>query len=416
MPESVLLSDGVKLFHIPSGKYKTNYLSIYFTLPLTEKTPTYMSLLSKVMKRGSESYPTMASLNSALDVNYASTASLVSSKEGEKAVFLLHLSTMKNAYAMNGEDVFGEAVRIALDILFRPLFESVAFESEKKNLHDSIKSQINNKATYARTRFIAEMCEGEPYRINGEGDTDVLKDITREGLISFYDTMLREAVVDIYFVGDETRERVEELLKGAFPSRTPIARPKTDVKTEVKGKDITETLDIAQAHLFAGFRTPASYSHPDYLKFVLFNMVLGGDVSSKMFMNLREKMSLCYTCYSSFDGMKGIISAYAGIDPEMKEKTLTALLRELDKIRAGEISEDELADAKKAYASRMKEIEDNPSLLASYYHMRLESDIAREPLRDAEEIMALTVEDVASAAREVTLDTVYFLTKNAEEK
>ena len=132
MPESILLSDGVKLFHIPSGKYKTNYLSIYFTLPLTEKTPTYMSLLSKVMKRGSESYPTMASLNSALDVNYASTASLVSSKEGEKAVFLLHLSTMKNAYAMNGEDVFGEAVRIALDILFRPLFESVAFESEKK--------------------------------------------------------------------------------------------------------------------------------------------------------------------------------------------------------------------------------------------------------------------------------------------
>ncbi len=416
MPESILLSDGVKLFHIPSGKYKTNYLSIYFTLPLTEKTPTYMSLLSKVMKRGSESYPTMASLNCALDTNYASTASLVSSKEGEKAVFLLHLSTMKNAYAMNGEDVFGEAVRIALDLLFRPLFESDAFESEKKNLHDSIRSQINNKASYARMRFIAEMCEGEPYRINGEGDTDVLKDITREGLISFYETMLKEAVVDIYFVGDETRERVEALLKGAFRDRRAIARPKTTVITEVKGKDITETLDIAQAHLFVGFRTPASYSHPDYLKFVLFNMVLGGDVSSKMFMNLREKMSLCYTCYSSFDGMKGIISAYAGIDPEMKEKTLTALFREIDKIRAGEVSEDELTDAKKAYASRMKEIEDNPSLLASYYHMRLESDIAREPLRDAEAIMALTVEDVASAAREVTLDTVYFLTKNAEEK
>lgn len=412
MPESTILSDGVKLFYIPNGKYKTNYLSIYFTLPLTEKNPTYMSLLSKVMKRGSEAYPTMASLNSALDTNYATAVSLVSSKEGEKAVFLLHLSAMKNAYAIEGEDVFGEAVRIALDVLLHPLFDNEAFESEKKNLHDSIRSQINNKASYARTRFIAEMFEGEPYRINGEGDLDVLKDITREGLISFYEAMLREAVVDVYFVGDEAKDRVESLLKGAFKGRAPIERPKTAVVTETKGKEITETLDIAQAHLFVGFRTPASYSHPDYLKFVLFNMVLGGDVSSKMFMNLREKMSLCYTCYSSFDGMKGVISAYAGIDPEMKEKTLSALLQELDKIRAGEVSEEELSDAKKAYASRMKEIEDNPSLLPSYYHMRLESEIAREPLRDAEEIMALTVEDVALAAREVTLDTVYFLTKN----
>lgn len=410
MLRTIKLSDGVKLFYIPSGKYKTNYLNIYFTLPLTEKTPTYMSLLSKVMKRGSAKFPTMSSLNSALDMNYASTVALVSAKEGEKAVFTVALSTLKNEYAIDGEDVLGRAFEIACDLLFHPLFEEEAFESEKKNLADSIKSQINNKASYARVRFISEMFEGEPYAINGEGDLEILDGITRESLIAFYEDMIKSALVDIYFVGGEEEERVEALLKNVFSPRT-ASRVKTSVATDVKGKDVTEKLDILQAHLLVGFRTPASYSHPEYLSYVLLNMVLGGDVSSKMFMNIREKLSLCYTCYSSFDGMKGVLSAYAGIDPENKKKTLDALLSELENIRAGKVSEDELNDAKKAYVNRMREIEDNPSLLPSYYHLRLESDLPRTPLGDAEGIMKLTLDDVVMAAKNIKLDTVYFLTK-----
>ena len=178
---------------------------------------------------------------------------------------------------------------------------------------------------------------------------------------------------------------------------------------------MTETLDIAQAHLWIGFRTPATYSSPDYLKFVLFNMVMGGDVSSKMFMNIREKLSLCYTCYSALDGMKGIFTAYAGIDPENKEKTLNAFFEELENVRAGKVSETELEDAKKAYINRMKEIQDNPSLLPAWFHMRLESDIPRDPSSDAEEIARLTLEDVIWAAGQIEKDTVYFLTKTETE-
>jgi predicted Zn-dependent peptidase len=112
--------------------------------------------------------------------------------------------------------------------------------------------------------------------------------------------------------------------------------------------------------------------------------------------------------------MKGVLSAYAGIDPENKEKTMTALLQEVENIRAGKISEEELSDAKKSYVNRMKEIEDNPSLLPSYYHIRLESDLPRTPLGDAEAIMKLTVEDVVEASKNIKLDTVYFLTKEEE--
>lgn len=416
---SVSSFKGVTLRYINDGKYKTNYTNIFFSMPLTAENATMSSLSARILKRGSERYPTMAELNSALDMNYSTTIGFSSFKEGEKIVFLMSVATLKNEYAPNGEDIFGTALDIAFNTLLSPLTDNGAFveeyfESEKRNLRDSILSQINNKAGYSRSRFIKAMCEGEAYSVNGEGDVLVLDKITNEELYAFYKNMIKTAVCEVFFVGSESEERVKEIISPVFASldRTPVEKPETSLVMSVKGKDCTETLDIAQAHLWIGFRAPATFSSPDYFKFVLFNMVLGGDVSSKMFMNIREKLSLCYTCYSSLDATKGLFTAYAGIDPENKEKTLSAFFEELENIRAGKVSESELEDAKKAYINRMKEIQDNPSLLAMWFHMRLDSAIPRDPFTDAEEIAKITLDDVVWASKQIKQDTIYFLTKN----
>ena len=413
------IADGVTLYYIEDGKYKTNYLNIYLSLPLTAENATYMNLLARVLKRGSENFPNMASLNRALDMNYASSVTLTATKEGEKEVFLMSLSTLKNAFAPKGEDIFGESAKILFDLVKNPLIQSGAFksdyfESEKKNLHDSILSQINNKAAYARTRFVQAMCEGEAYAVNGEGDLSLLDTITPESLYAFLNKLLETAVCDVYFVGSESEEKIRKTAETLFDGRErhPLPRSKSFARAEAsEKKDKTEKMDITQGHLLVGFRTPVTYSHPDYLKFVLFNMVLGGDVSSKMFMNIREKKSLCYTCYSSLDGTNGILFAYAGIDPEKKDETLSAFFTELENIRSGKVSEEELEDAKKAYINRMREIEDNPALLAPWYHLRLERDTETPPSFDAERIAALTVDDVVYAANMIEQDTIYFLRK-----
>lgn len=414
--EKTQLANGVTLNCICDSKYKTNYLNIYFSLPLNIENTTNVSLLTKVLKRGTSSYPTMAELNKVLDMNYSSSITLSGLKEGEKSVFLLSLSTLKNEFAPNGEDIFKDALDIAFEVLFSPLiseegFESEYFESEKKNLHNSILSQINNKASWARSRFIATMCDNEPYSVNAEGDVEVLEKVTNRDLLEFWETLIKKSRCDIYFVGSEKSERVKTLVASHFEkiTRNPITLPDLTLVTKGERKDKTETLDISQAHLFVGFRTPATYSHPDYLKFVLLNLVLGGDVSSKMFMNIREKLSLCYTCYSSFDATKGILFAYAGIDPDNKEKTLNAFFEELEKIKNGQISDSELDDAKKSFINRMKEIEDTPSLFPAWLHLRLGAD-ERDPELDRERIKLLTKEDVVETAKKLELDTVYFLT------
>lgn len=415
------VSDGVTLYYINDSKYKTNYTNVYFSMPLTAENATKASLVAKILKRGCEKYPSMAELRAVLDMDYSATMNFSAFKEGEKTVFALSVSTMKNQYAPNGEDIFATALDIAFEALLKPLTENGAFlpeyfESEKRNLHDSILSQLNNKASYSRARFISAMCEGEAYSVNGEGDLEVLEALTSAELYAFLKNMIKTAVCDIYFVGSESEDRVKSLVEAYFEGveRQSGERCRTALVTEVKGRDVTETLDIAQAHLWIGYRAPATYSSPDYLKFVLFNMIMGGDVSSKMFMNIREKLSLCYTCYSSLDGMKGIFTAYAGIDPENKEKTLNAFYTELENVRAGKIDATELEDAKKAYVNRMREIQDNPSMLPPWFHMRLESALPRDPWSDAEEIMKLTVDDVVWASKQIEKDTVYFLTKTVK--
>ncbi|MBE6701135.1 MAG: insulinase family protein [Ruminococcaceae bacterium] len=411
------LENGVTLSYIKDEKYKTNYTNIYFSLPLDKHSATSASLVAKILKRGSVKFPSMAEINSALDLNYATTLTLSSGKEGEKEVFLVSVSTMKNAYAINGEDVFKTGIEIAFDVFTNPLTKEGAFieeffESEKKNLRDSILSQINNKASYSRTRFIKNMCDGEKYAVNGEGDLEVLDSLTPASLLTFFKDMIKTAQCHVYFVGDEDEDKVKNVINSAFQSikRTPVLLPeeKTSV-TPKEVKDVTEKLDINQGHLWIGYRADVNYSDEDYLKYVMFNMILGGDVSSKMFMNIREKMSLCYTCYSMLDATKGIFAAYAGIAPENKEKTLDAFFKEVEKVKSGEITEEEMWDAKKAYVNRMYEICDNPSLLAPWFHIR-ENSPMRDPLKDAEKIKEVTLQDVIDVANKIKLDTIYFLT------
>lgn len=413
------LADGVTLYYINDGKYKTNYANLYFSMPLTAENATKASLAARLLKRGCKKYPSMAEINTALDMDYAATVSFSAFKEGEKTIFGFSLATMKNEYAPNGEDIFGIASDIVFEVLLNPLTEGEGFvkeyfDSEKKNLRDSIEAQVNNKSSYSRTRFLKEMCEGERYATNGEGDLEVLEGITPEELYAFLKNMIKTAVCDLYFVGSESEERVKDTFGRVFSclEREASPRIRTTLVPDIKGKDITETMDIAQAHLWIGYRLPVTFSSPDYLKFTLFNMIMGGDVSGKMFMNIREKLSLCYSCYSSIDGMKGIFFAYAGIDPENKEKTLNAFYEELENVRAGRVTDKELEDAKKSYINRMRELQDNPSLLPGWFHTRLESDIPRDPFTDAEAIKALTVDDVVWAANRIVKDTVYFLTKN----
>lgn len=412
---------GVRFHSIFDSRYKTEYLSIYFSMPLNVVNASYATLSSRVLQRGSVSFPSMKSISNALDENYAASLGAGTFKNGESEVFSVNLVTVKDRYSLSGEEIFRRGIEILTDFVLNPLvsdggFLREYFDSEKQNLIDSINAKINNKVSYSHSRFISHMCCDEAFATASDGDIETVKNADRCKVFEFYRQMIKSAPCDIFYVGEKNPEEVIDLIRGLFGDREDVDFPKTEVITEQRSlKRITETLDIAQGHLWIGFRTGITYSSPDYLSLVLFNMVLGGNVTGKMFMNLREKMSLCYTCHSSLDSVKGLLSAYAGIDSANAEKTEKAFFEQLDKIRAGDISDDEISDAKKSFANRMREIIDNPSLLATWHFIRLQSGALRDPASDAENIKQICREDIVRIANEIVPDTVYLLAGRGEK-
>ncbi len=414
-----MISKGVNIHTLFDKEYKTEYLTLFVSVPLTKENATKTSLLARVLQRGSVNFPTMTDISRALDTNFASSVGVSAFKCGEREVFCASLSCLKDRFALNGEKIFKKGADILREIVFAPLLENGKFKeeyfvSEKQNLKDSISAQMNNKASWSRTRFISHMCEGEAFSVNGEGDISVADKITNEELFRFWNDVVKNSPVDIYYVGEKSDAEVEETVKDYFNRTDVLPLPETLIVSKADSvKNISEKMDIFQGHMWIGYRTGITYSSPNYLEAVLFNMILGGDVTGKMFMNLREKMSLCYSCHSTLDASKGILTAYAGIDSGNFEKAKNAFFEQFEKIKNGEITPDEVLDAKKAYANRMREISDNPSVLAMWYFMRSGSE--RDPERDARDIMEISVERAVEFAKTVSLDTVYILAGGEKE-
>ena len=416
------LSDSRRFHAIYDEKYKTEYLSVFFSLPLTPENATYSSLVSRVLQRGSVAFPSMKELSRALDDNYSASVGAGVMKCGDREIFSLNLVSIKDRFALAGERVFDRGLEILSDLFFNPLVEnggflSEYFEGERQNLIDSINAQINNKAQYSRRRFISVMCEEEAFSVNAEGDVELVRAATPVEAYEFYKNVLMNAPCDIFYVGEKNPDEVFSAVVTLFSNNSELTLPENQIiygKREVKRA--SESMDISQGHLWIGFRTGITYASENYLDAVMFNMVLGGDVTGKMFMNLREKMSLCYTCHSSMDSNKGILMAYAGIDPSNAEVTEKAFFEQLDKIKAGDITDDEISDAKKSFANRMREIVDNPSLLAMWYYIRCQSGVWRDPERDARDIEDVTREDIMAIANRIELDTVYLLAGKGERE
>ena len=87
---------------------------------------------------------------------------------------------------------------------------------------------------------------------------------------------------------------------------------------------------------------------PDYTAMVLANCILGGSPFSKLFMNVREKQSLCYYCAARHDTPKNVMFVQSGVETKDLDRTEEAILKELNDMKKGNITDDEILFAKLA--------------------------------------------------------------------
>jgi len=409
--------DRISLNISKTDKFKTNFLSLFFSVPLKEETAAEYALLPKVLTRGSNKFPDMRAINRHLDRLYGGHISTTVFKRGERQIIGIFASCLCNEYAFEKTDILKELIKTAGELFFNPKTENGGFtasyvESEKKNQIDFIMAQKNNKNQYALRRCQQEMCADEAYGLSEYGTAEQVSAITPVSLYKAYKRFIAQANIDVFFVGkcDENtlKSDITEMLSGVERADAEEFKPNI-IKTVGEVKNIEEEMNINQGKLTLGFRSGMSIYDENYLSFSLFNEIFGGSPSSKLFMNVREKLSLCYYCTAVPEAHKGLLFVASGIEVENKKKAQDEILAQLNDIKNGKISDAEFDSAVKSLINGYSELNDDPQSLSLWYYGRMLAGISETPEAVCQKITNLTKEDVINAARGVVLDTVYFL-------
>ena len=419
--KSFNIANGVELHYIETDKFKTNYFSFNFLAPLSREKVHFNAMIPPILMRACKKYPNQALINKRLQYLYSVDIDAKNTSFGEHQIFGMRVNMLNDKYTQ-GTDVTHETVDLLLEMIFNPYlvngeFDSEFCEGEKTSLIDVIEAEVNNKGQYAVKRLMSEMCKDEVFGISKMGEVEDVKKITPKSLYESYKYALKSYKIQIYFVGKTNIDAVVEQFKSRFAGleRAPIDIDEAPIKlTANEVKEVTDVEKVNQGKLVLGFRTGYHYKENEYHLLQLFNEVFGGSPTAKLFLNVREKMSLCYYCRSIINQKNGIMIVSSGIESGNKEIAKEAILAQLEAIKNGDIAEEELLNAKKSIKNGFLSVYDGAESLEAWAFYRGLCGISTTPDKEIAKIENTTVEDIQRIAKRITLDTVYFLT--GEEK
>jgi len=412
------LQPGVWLTAVQTKKFKSSVLGAQFLTPLTAEDASRNALIPMVLRRGTAQHPDMESLSAALDELYGGSLEPMVRKKGETQCVGFVGSFLDDAYTLNKEQVLDPAAALLAELVGKPYTKGGAFcpdytKQEKANLIDRIKAQVNDKRQYAQIRVVAEMCGEEPFGVDKLGSQEAAEAITPEKLWAGYQDLLKGARVELYYCGSADAERVQAAfgpLVDLLPEgkRAELARPAKQ-KAPKKSRRVEEALDVTQGKLAMGFRTNCDAWDERYPALMLVNAIYGGTTTSKLFMNVREKLSLCYYASSGLMKYKDVMLVSSGVEFDKVGQAEAEILSQLYKCQSGDFTDDELEWARRSVVSTLCTTLDTQGRLEDYWLGQSAAGLTDSPDQVAQKVEAVTRAQAVEAAQDLTLDTVYFL-------
>lgn len=415
MIETIELSPGMTLRHCRDTRFKQGALSLQFLRPMCREESAMNALLPAVLLRGCKEYPDLRAITLHLDDLYGASVSALVRRVGDIQTTGLYCGFMEDRFAMEGDAIFAPMVDFLRQLLLEPVVENGAFstefvESEKKNLISTIQSEINDKRIYANAKLLRLMCREDSFGLPRLGTVEEVAAIDAAGLYEHYRKILRQSRMELFYVGSMDRDTVAELLRARFNAPLlPMTLPPQTAFHDQGGADETEVLDISQAKLCLGYVTPITNQSPEFAAMQVFNTIFGGGMTSKLFMNVREKRSLCYSIGSGYYGTKGLLTVSAGIDAAQEELVRREITAQLDDCRNCAVTAQELQSAKEALLSSLRSVHDSPGAIEGYYSTSVLSGLKLTPKAHMEAISKVSIADVAAAAETVQLHSSFLL-------
>ncbi len=414
------IKKGIKMHCIKTDKFKTNLIAVFLTTKLNRENVTKNALVSTVLRRGSKNMQTQEDISKQMEEMYGASFDCGLDKTGDNQVLKFYIEVLNdNFLPRTNEDLLESAVKNMLEIVFDPYTENESFEEEyveqeKNNIQKIIEGKIDNKARYALDRCIEEMYKNQPFGLYKFGYIEDLKNLNGKNLYEYYKKLIDECKIDIFVSGnidDEIEKKISENenIQKLVSREANYVQPMIANK-EIKDKEniVTESMEVTQGKLVLGLDVDIDKEDLKY-DTLIYNSLLGGTATSKMFQNVREKAHLAYVASSSYLRNKNNIFINCGIDIPNYEKALELIREQIEDMKKGDFTEEEIQNAKKGIIATIKTIEDEQDTEVSYYFGQELSNQKVSVKEYIEKIEKVNKKNIIDIANKITINTIYFL-------
>jgi len=422
MIQLITLRPGVTLRCVRDTRFKHSCLSIQFVRPTVREEAPLSALVPEILLRGTASAPDLRAITQRLDDLYGASVGPLVRRVGDYQTTGFFCSFISDRFAMDGDQILAPLVSFLQQLLLEPVTENGCFRrefvaGEKKNLIATIESRKNDKRAYTNSQMLKKMCGADPMGIPRLGEAEQVQTITPEAAWEYYGRLLRTSPLSLFYVGDAEPQDIAAALQPLVDrlERDCLELPPQPPYRHSPEGDYTETMEVSQGKLSMGFVAPVTIRDPGFAAMQVCNVLFGGGMTSLLFTNIREKLSLCYDIGSSYNGSKGIVTVSAGIDCDKYELVRQEILDQLALCRKGEFTEEQLNAAKQAVISSLRGVHDSPGSIENYYASAALSGLPMTPAQYMTAVEQVTAQQVVEAAKGLTLHTCYFLKGGAAD-
>lgn len=422
MKENIIeIYDGITLHVIKTERFKTNFLGMFILTELNRDNVTKNALIPAVLRRGTEKLATMKEISIKLEDMYGAIFDASSDKIGDRQALQFYITSLNDEYTLDNSNLSLDCANLLCDIVLDPKIENGFFneeyvKQEKETLRELINSKINDKNSYSLNRCIEEMYSGEPFGLYKWGYAQDLESISAIDLYNQYKEVLETSEIHIYISGNIDELEMQNIFRDRFKflnRRFNVfsINDKASIK-KVNNKNIVEKQEVTQGKLVLGYKLENVNLVEDLYKMVLYSSILGGTPGSKLFQNVREKASLAYTVRSMYNRQKGILLVSAGIEIDKYDEALRLIKEQLESLKNGDFSDDEINDAKVYISNAYRSYLDEQSTIIDLYMGQKLLGISESIPDMIRKVNDVTREEIIDVANRLSLDVTYFLTSN----
>ena len=416
--ETTDIKEGIRLHKIKTNKYKTNLMSVFLTSKLSRDDITKKALILTVLRRGTNNLKTQEEISKKLEELYGASFDCGIDKLGDKHVLKFYVESLNEQYLYQKEDILSQSLNILFDIVFNPLLENGVFkqeyiDEEKQNLRIIIEGQKDNKAAYATQRCIEEMYKEKPYGLYKYGYVEDLEKIDSKNLYETYLNLIKTCKIDIFVSGDFDEKTLEEKVKSnqqiskLEPRKVEYLDEESESSNTQEENVVRENMQISQGKLNIGLDVLSDSKSA----VSVYNAILGGGANSKLFQNVREKASLAYSAGSIYIKPKSKIIIKTGIEHKNYEKALQIIKEQIDDMKNGKFSDEDIQHAKELIIASFKAMQDEQDSEISFYFGREIQKESKDIDKQIKEVSEVTKQNIVDVANKIKINTIFFLTR-----